>query len=285
LLCIHNHISTYYDFSLFFDEQAPLQYRRYMKLLYSNKKSKYVALSLLASVLLIAAVAASVNAQGQATVNVLPAVGGSTTPSGTQTYDAGTTVTLDATPDPGYVVNNWVISSTSGNITDVNAPTTLTVTGGVTYTIDAIFVPLLVPPGQNPTPVSPTDAIVGVFASAGGATNPPSGVYRLANATQLKLTATPNSGWQFSHWVISSPTGAPMDGHPPTGFTPTPTDNPYTVDHGYGNRYDYQAVFTPVGSSPGPSPTIPEYSNAAVIVIAVVLAAIAVGTYAVKRQK
>ena len=59
-----------------------------------------------------------------------------------------------------------------------------------------------------------------------------------------------DSGWTFSHWVISGP-NLSHGGYP---YTATPTENPYNVNHGYGNRYDYQAVFVPTGSTePTPS--------------------------------
>ncbi len=76
-----------------------------------------------------------------------------------------------------------------------------------------------------------TAAIVVVLAVAGGTTSPAPGTYALADATALNLKATPASGWTFSHWVISGP-NLSHGGYP---YTATPTDNPYNVNHGYGN--------------------------------------------------
>ena len=67
--------------------------------------------------------------------------------------------------------------------------------------------------------------------------------------------------------------------HGAYSFTDTPTDNPYNVNHGYGNTYTYQAVFTPVSSSTSPTPTstVPEYSSAAAVLVAAILLVVAFG--------
>ncbi len=267
-----------------------------------KKNRKFFALTLLASLLLLAALnfnMISVKAQGQAIVNVLPTVGGTTDPtSGTYNYNDGQTVTFIATPYPGYDFSNWVISTTIGpNISDLSTPTTITFSGGTTYAVQAVFAPIQALPSLPANPFQPTDAIVGILAGAGGTTNPPPGVYHLANATQFNLNAIPDSGWQFSHWVISGP-NLSHGGYP---YTATPTDNPYNVNHGYGNRYDYQPVFTPTGTGPTPTPTPTGGATATptgtigglttdsaiiiglVVVIIVIL--IAFGVYASRRRK
>ena len=108
-----------------------------------------------------------------------------------------------------------------------------------------------------------------VLPAAGGTTIPAPGTYALANATSLQLTAMPDNGWQFSHWVISGSDVTTGHGSAPTNLEPT--DNPYNVNHGYGNTYNYQPVFTQSGST-SPSPTVPELS--AVLLIAVLVAMI-----------
>ena len=105
-------------------------------------------------------------------------------------------------------------------------------TAGTTYDIQAIFAPILPPPGVTNIPTNmATAAIVVVLAGAGGTTSPAPGTYALADATSLQLQAMPDSGWVFSHWVIAGP-NLSHGGYP---YTAKPTDNPYTVDHGYGN--------------------------------------------------
>lgn len=78
-------------------------------------------------------------------------------------------------------------------------------------------------------------------------------------------------------------------------FTATPTDNPYTVGHGEGNRYNYQPVFIPVGTTePTPSATATpsimgnftmDTAIILVLVIVIVVLAIAFGLYARKTRK
>lgn len=255
-------------------------------------KPKIVTLALI-SALLLMATASAVNAQADATVVVLDSVGGTVNPAGANTYAAGTAVTLTATPtDSGYVFDSWVISTDAGDMVAFDNPLTLTVTGGATYAIQAVFAPIQVPPGGNFPADMGTAAIVVVLTSAGGTTSPAPGRYALENAKQLMLTATANSGYQFSHWTIS---GASTD-HGGAPLNLTPTDNPYAVDHGYGYTYNYQAVFvptgqatpTPQGATPTPAPGMGGLTNdqwiiiGLVIVIVVVL--IAFGVYAMKKK-
>ena len=222
---------------------------------------------------------ASVKAQNQATVNVLESIGGSTDPlPGTYSYSDGTEVTLTATPDQDLVFVTWLISTDASNdtATPQDSPYTLTVTGGVTYTVSAVFA-LLAQPLISPSPPTSADpatyGYVSILSASGGRTQPAEGTYYFANVWRLKLTATPQSGWKFSHWVISGDTNTGHGGYP---FTLTPTDNPYTFDCGLGYRYSYQPVFVPVTST-NPPPTNPPPTTAAgmstetIIIIAVIV--------------
>ena len=248
-----------------------------------NKSKKLFALTLITSLLVLAAFAGvvSVKAQSQATVIVLASIGGTTDPApGTTTYADGTSVTFTATPDAADVFQNWIIDTTAGSSVVPENPVTLPVQAGTTYNVQAVFAPLLPPPGVTGLPTNmATAAIVVVLAGAGGTTTPVAGTYALADATALSLTATPSSGWQFSHWVIAGP-NLSHGGYP---YTAQPTDNPYNVNHGYGNTFSYQPVFTPVGTTV-PTPTVPEFSTIATIIVALALVAIAFGTYAYRRK-
>lgn len=249
-----------------------------------SKLSKTLGLSVLAAVLLLAFLnIALISAQSTGTVIILQAIGGSTSPSdGTYTYPDGSTQTFTATPDNGYTFTSWTVLSSGGSSLTSTNPLSLPIIAGVTYSIQPNFDPIQPAPGASRLPVSMANAaIVVVLPAAGGSVTPPPGVYAFDNATSFSLKATPDSGWQFSHWVISGN----LADHGTYPFTPTPTDNPYNVNHGYGSTYNYQAVFSPVGASPGPSPTIPEYSGAAVIAVAALLVAIAIGTFAIRRRK
>jgi|WetSurMetagenome_2_1015567.scaffolds.fasta_scaffold132210_1 hypothetical protein len=264
----------------------------------SAKISKTFVLTLLLSVLLLSIVSpniASVKAQGQASVTILDSLGGSTDPAaGTVNYNDGTVVTLTATPLAGYVFLSWQIATSTGSSVVSDNPTTLTVSGGVTYAIQPLFDAIQPIPGASASLFNTaTDAVVGILAAAGGTTSPAPGTYYLADAKSFDLTAIPSSGWQFSHWVISGP-NLSHGGYP---YTATPTDNPYNVNHGYGNKYNYQAVFTPVGSTeptpvgatPTPTGTMGGLTTETGIIIAlvvvIVIILIAFGVFASRRKK
>jgi hypothetical protein len=260
-----------------------------------NKSGKIFALTLLMSLLVLATLNVSVNAQSQATVTVVSSIGGTTDPApGTTTYDDGITVTFTATAENGYIFVNWIFDTDAGSNVATDNPIDIPVTGGTTYNVQANFQPLLpAPPASNIPTNMATAAIVVVLGGAGGTTNPAPGTYALADASSLMLTATPDSGWTFSHWVIAGP-HLSHGGYP---YTATPTDNPYNVNHGYGNTYSYQPVFTPTGSTeptpigatPTPTGTIGGLSTETVIIIAlvviIIIILIAFGVFASKRKK
>jgi hypothetical protein len=261
-----------------------------------QKKTTIFALSLFIAMLLLSTSAltiSNVQAQGDATVIVTAVTGGTTDISGTTTYPDGTSFSITATAGSQYAFVDWIVSTDSGSTNFVDNPLSITLTGGTTYTILPEFQLLLAPPGANIPTQMANAAIVVVLAGAGGTSSPAPGTYALADATNMKLTATPNSGWQFAHWTIS---GAPTThGGYPVNFTPT--DNPYTVGHGYGYTYYYQPVFTPVGSpepSASASPTTPASTIGGmtletwiIIALIIVIIAMAIGfaVFAARRKK
>lgn len=271
-------------------------------------KQKTAGLILLASMLLLSAIAlTAAQTQNQATVVILPSGGGGIDPApGTYTYNDGSTVTLTANANSTGAFANWIIFAGDNSTTSTDNPFSLKVSGGVTYTVQAVIAPYLTLP--NATSRNMTGAaIITVLAASGGTTIPKPGTYALANATSFNLTAVPSSGWKFSHWVISGDTSVSHGGTP---VNLEPTDNPYNVNHGYGYSYTYQAVFTQsssaspspsssssaspsssrssspsasTSSSPSPSPTIPELS--VVLVVATLVAVIPVAILTKRKQK
>jgi Divergent InlB B-repeat domain len=260
-------------------------------------KNKFFAMTLLVALFLLTlAGTIGVNAQTQATVQVLSSIGGTTDPAaGTYNYNDGTSVTFTATADTGFVFQEWIVSIAGGSNTATDASITIPVTGGVTYSFQAIFAPIQVPPNGVAVTDYTTAAIVVVLAGAGGTTVPVPGTYAINDASQLMLTATAAEGWKFDHWAI---TGYPMQGaHGSFPFTPNPTDNPYTVDHGYGNTYAYQAVFTPtaegaatptpVGATPTPGGMgglSTEWWIIIGLVVVIILILIGFGIYAMRKH-
>jgi hypothetical protein len=241
-------------------------------------KTTRIGLLLLSSLLLVAAsilYAGNVLAQNPANVTILQSIGGTTTPeAGTYTYSNGETVTITAigTTDTGYTFANWIIMTSSGVRISNENPLTFTAAGGESYMVQPTF--NLIQPINITLQRNFTDAaIVVLLPGAGGTTIPGAGAYAFNNATAFNITAMPDNGWTFSHWVISGNTNVTHGGAP---FTTEPTDNPYNVNHGYGETYYYQPVFTTEGASespgPTPSPTIPEFSILAVLAILSALA-------------
>jgi hypothetical protein len=268
------------------------------KLFIRSKAKTIIALVLLVSVLAAAyPYIASVRGQNQATVNVLDSVGGSTDPlPGTYTYNGGAQVTLTATPDEGLVFATWLISTDASNDSVADNPYSLTVTGGVTYNVSAVFAQLTAPIFPNPPIPTPDPAIYGsvsILHASGGRTQPAEGTYYFTSVYKLKLTAIAESGWRFSYWVISGDTNTGHGGYP---FTLTPTDNPYTLDCGLGYSYAYQPVFVPVENSNPPPNTPPSEDTggwpteiiliAVAVVEAIVIIILAIAAYSYsKRQK
>jgi hypothetical protein len=260
-------------------------------------KNKLLVLSLISALLLTAALSSTtVYAQGTATVTVQSAADGTTDVTGTTTYPDGSSVTITATPTTGFVFSSWTISPSdgSGDMILYDNPVTFTVKGGVTYTVTPSFiVPTALPGSPMPADLSKA-AIIVIFPSAGGTTIPAPGTYALADASAFDLTAMPSSGWQFSHWTICGTNAS--HGTAPVNWDPT--DNPYNVNHGYGDIYRYQAVFTPIGSTTTPTSTPTATpgggtvagmdTNTVIIiglVVVIVVILIAFGVYAARRRK
>jgi len=268
-------------------------------LLKTTKNLKIFALVLLTSALLLTAITPNLpgaKAQSNITVTVFTSVGGTTTPTGTNSYASGTNVALAATPGTGFYFSNWIVVTAAGSYDDYNNPTSITVTSSSGYAVQAVFdpiqaVPTIAPeqPETLPTltpdttvqPNTANDAIVVVVAGVGGSVSPAPGVYALANAASLQLTATASTGFTFSHWVIG---GYPLS-HGGYSFTDTPTQNPYDVEHGYGYTYSYQPVFNAVSPATSPTP-IPEFASAAVLITVMALIIVAFAAYGfVKKTK
>lgn len=259
---------------------------------------KIIVLSLISALLLMTALScATVNAQGTATVTVQTVTNGTTDVTGTTTYPDGSSVTITATPNTGFVLGSWTISPSdgSGDMILYDNPVTFTVKGGVTYTVTPSFIVPSTLPGSPPPADLSKAAIIVIFPSAGGTTIPAPGTYALADASSFNLTAMPNSGWQFSHWTICGTNAS--HGTAPVNWDPT--DNPYNVNHGYGDVYRYQAVFTPIGSTTEPTatPTATPTSGGTIagmdtntviiigLVVVIVVILIAFGIYAARRKK
>jgi hypothetical protein len=138
---------------------------------------------------------------------------------------------------------------------------------GYTYNYQAVFAPItsgLSPPesqfqffdpddafpeNPNPSEIFESITFITVSSTVGGDTNPDSGNYLISNQVEpdVTLTATPNEGYEFQHWIV---TGDYMPGHggDPSLDSTVMMENPLNVECGRGYTYNYQAVFTAIES-------------------------------------
>ena len=123
-----------------------------------------------------ASVTASFTAQYTVTTSASPAAGGSV--SGGGTFDAGATVALVATANPGYAFSSWTGCS--------SATTTCTITNlSASANVTAVFV------GKYTVTTSASPA-AGGSVSGGGS---------YAAGANVTLVATPSAGYRFASWT------------------------------------------------------------------------------------
>ena len=157
------------------------------------------------------------------TVVVNPQGGGTVTVSPQKTaYTAGETVTLTATPANGYAFVNWTEGT---QVLGTNATLSITMTSNRTITANFQQVQA----GQY------TVTILINPAGAGTVTRNPN-LPSYTAGTQVTLTATPNSGYQFSNWSGSI----------------TGTQNPITIT--VNSNMTITANFVSTGDGSGTTP-------------------------------
>jgi len=128
-------------------------------------------------------------------------VGGSVHRSpGGNPYPEGTPVTLTAEPDNGWLFAGW-----SGDITGMENPTTIIMNSNKDVT-------------ANFTEITPGYSTLAVSITGRGMVtlDPPGGAY--STGTTVRLTATPNPGWEFYRWYgdlddAENPTNIIMDSY------------------------------------------------------------------------
>lgn len=135
------------------------------------------------------------------TTNVSPS--GSGTVSGGGTYNEGTVVSLSASANSGYTFSQWSDGVTTN-------PRSVTVSGNATYT--AQFV-------ANQPSVTRYSVWIQSRDLSMGSTNP-SGNTIVDSGTSVTITATPNTGYVFKHWVNNDNDSIISTSNPYT-FTPT----------------------------------------------------------------
>jgi hypothetical protein len=127
---------------------------------------------------------------------------------------------------------------------------------------------------------------VQILPSVGGTTDPGPGNYTYTEGDgRAILTATPESGWQFSYWLFSGPYSA---GHKPgvmesNQIYANPADVTHNYDYG-GYSYTYQAVFVPSSIASRPLGIPIEYFLPLAIVIIVIAGIVAVVAYSLGKR-
>ena len=111
------------------------------------------------------------------TTSARPSAGGSVSPSGVNTYDSGSSVTVTATPSAGYAFTSWTGSCSGTGSCSLTLNTNKTVTANftlITYDLTT-------------------------SASQGGSVSPP-GTTTHNSGKQVTVMATPAAGYTFSGW-------------------------------------------------------------------------------------
>ena len=114
------------------------------------------------------------------TLSSNPAAGGTTTGSGT--FNSCSSVTVTATPNPGYTFTNW---TENGNIVSTNTSYTFTLNGNTALVANFAVTQYTVTLSANP---------------AAGGTVTQSGTGTYDSGSSVTVTATPNAGYTFTSW-------------------------------------------------------------------------------------
>lgn len=123
-------------------------------------------------------------------VTVQSASNGTTIPAaGTYTYNSGTSVTFTATASMGYQFDHWTVNGTSVTTNPMVR----------TITSDLTVIPFF-------TAIPPVTYSVTIQTSANGVTTPVAGTYTYNSGTSITVTATPNTGYQFTNWTVNGTT-------------------------------------------------------------------------------
>jgi hypothetical protein len=163
------------------------------------------------------------------TLTITATTGGTTNPApGPCTYDAGSSVSVQALPSANYLFDHWELD---GSYAGADNPTAVQMDDD--HTLHAVF--------------SLINYTLTITPTAGGTTDPAPGVYVYASGSSVIVTATPGINYKFIHWEIDGSNIA---------------DNPMTVL--MDKDYTLHAVFqfltyslTILGSTGGTTDPVP----------------------------
>ena len=127
-------------------------------------------------------------ASAMRTLTILGGSNGATDPpAGNYTYAYGYNVTVTAIPDSGYIFAQW--QDSFGNFMGTQNPNMIILTWNCT--IQPVF--------EN---ASTAQATLTINSAVGGTTDPPPGNYTYAYGTSVNVTAIPDTGYVFDHWMM-----------------------------------------------------------------------------------
>ena len=146
-----------------------------------------------------------------------PSGSGSTSPgTGTKYYSRGINAKVTAYPSSGWKFDHWVRDGSNAGTSNP-----IYVSMYSSHTLKAVF---------TQTTSSTTYQLTIQSPSGSGSTSPGIGRYSYSQGTYIKVTAKPNSGWKFDHWVRDGSNAG--------------TANPINVY--MGSSHTLKAVFTQV---------------------------------------
>ncbi|GAI22351.1 unnamed protein product, partial [marine sediment metagenome] len=120
------------------------------------------------------------------TLAISSTTGGTTDPApGFYRYPEGTVVTVTAIPDAGYLFDHWELNGATRTENPID------VLMDSDHTLYTVFV--AIPPPQDTLTISST---------TGGTTDPAPGARLYPVGTVVGVTAIPDAGYLFDHWVL-----------------------------------------------------------------------------------
>jgi len=158
---------------------------------------------------------------------------GSTSPAvGQHTYTAGTAVPISASPASGYYFSHW--TAAAGSFTNASSATTTFTMPAQDVSVTAHF--------EEAVPYTLTMAVTG-----SGSTSPAVGEHTYTAGTAVPISASPASGYYFSHWTAAA--GSFTNGSSATTtFTMPDQDVTVTAHFELVPTYALTMAVTPPGS-------------------------------------
>jgi len=156
---------------------------------------------------------------------------------GQHTYTAGTTVQISASPASGYYFSHW--TAAAGSFTNASSATTTFTMPAQDVTVTAHFV-------EGP-PVPPDEHALTMTVTGSGSTSPVVGQHTYTAGTTVQISASPASGYYFSHWMaaVGSFTNASSA---TTTFTMPAQDVTVTAHFELAPTYALTMAVTPPGT-------------------------------------